>query len=88
MNLPPGRRFMGEKPPMRRATDHWMIVALLGLTIWGWTQTVRLYERDEPWTYVLPIAVGTLLVTLAEVNLIRLWWSWHRGHTTRRDRNV
>lgn len=86
MTLPPGRRFMGEKPPMRRATDRWMIVALVGLTIWGWTQVVRLYQRGEPWFYTLPVAVGTLLVTLAAINLVRLWWSWRRsGHSMRKD---
>lgn len=85
MSLPPGRRFLGEKPPMRRATDHWMVVALAGLTIWGWTQVVRLLAREEPWYFVLPVAVGTLLVTLSAVNLARLWWSWSRGHSTRKE---
>jgi hypothetical protein len=78
MPLPPGRRFLGEKPPMRRATDRWIVLALLGITIWGWTQTVRLLLQGEPWFFVLPIAVGAVLVTIAEANLIRLWWWWRR----------
>lgn len=76
MTLPPGWTFLGEKPPMRRATDRWFTLALLGAAIWAWTQVARWVVMEEPWYFILPLVVGTTLLTFAEGNLIRLWWWW------------